>query len=113
MLRLAPAALLLMVAGCGGDPTQDALENAADQSDPAAAAVLENSADAGVDPQVALERAGDAQLKAPVPKSTLQAKPNLPTDSNRPSAGQPPEKIDVEAGAAENEHAGHDMGNSQ
>jgi hypothetical protein len=113
MFRSALAPALLLVAACGGDPQQDALSNAANQSDPAAADVLEGAAENGMDPQEALEQAGRAQVETNV-QSTVQARPNLPRDPNRPPAGQPPEKIDVvdnvqEANAAENEHAGHNM----
>ena len=123
MLRILPVPMLLLVAACSGeDSTAEQLENAAEQSDPAAAAVLNNTAEAlreqeGPAPpgtaQEALERAGQAQVQRDrETSSTLQAKPNLPRDQNRPPAGQAPEKIDV-SGNSQDEHAGHDMGNSQ
>jgi hypothetical protein len=122
MLRVLSIPLLLLLGACG-QSNEEALEEAAEQSDPAAARVLNQAAEAGVPPQEALEMAGEAQVERDVEtSSTLQAKPNLPKDPNRPDAGQPPEKIDVakkagaaeaDAAATEDEHAGHDMGNSQ
>ena len=117
MLRITPFALLLLVTACG-QSDEDRLQEAAEQSDPAAAQVLNQAAEQGMDPQEALERAGEAQVQRDVEvSSTLQAKPNLPQDPNRPPAGQPPEKIDVAEepaeAQAEDEHAGHDMDNSQ
>lgn len=131
MIRFIPFPMLLLATACGGgESTADRLEDAAEQSDPAAAQVLNNTAEAlreqeGPAPpgtaQEALERAGEAQAQRDVEtSSTLQAKPNLPQDPNRPTAGQPPKKIDVaegsqdeQAGNAADEHAGHDMGNHQ
>jgi hypothetical protein len=124
MLRSFPIPLLLLlVSACGGQSNEEALVEAAEQSDPAAAQVLNQAAEAGIAPQEALEQAGEAQVQRDVEtSSTLQAKPNLPQDPNRPKAGEPPVKVDVanKAGAAEqseaateDEHAGHDMGNSQ
>ena len=118
MIRFLPVPLLLLLGACGGESNEEALVEAAEQSDPAAARVLNQAAEAGVPPQEALEMAGEAQVERDVEtSSTLQAKPNLPTDPNRPEAGEPPEKIDVaKAGnepATEDEHAGHDMGNQQ
>lgn len=101
MLRAASAsALLLLATACGGPSDEQALQDAANQSDPAAAAVLNNAAENGMDPQEALARAGQAQVQGNAaeqgpPSGSLQAKPNLPQDPNRPSGGQPPEKVQV------------------
>ena len=87
--------LIAVIAACG-QSDEDALQDAANQSDPAAAAVLNQAAEEGVDPQAALEAAGQAQIANGAgdnPPESLQARPNLPQDPNRPSGGQPPEKI--------------------
>lgn len=113
MTRFIPFAAFLVLAGCGSseDPapaTPTNLEAAAAVSDPAAAAVLENAAEAGVNGQRALEAAGQAQLNRPDTvftagndqvianaDSTVQARPNTVSNPNRPSNGQPIEKVDV------------------
>ena len=99
--------LIVLTAACG-QSDEDVLQNAANQSDPAAAAVLNDAAEQGVEPQAALEAAGQAQIANGVedtPPASLQAKPNLPQDPNRPSGGEAPEKVST-ANQAE-EHAGH------
>jgi hypothetical protein len=96
MLRIIPASIFLLIGACGGQSDEEALRNAAEQSDPAAARVLNEAAEAGIPPQEALERAGEAQVRQDADhSSTIQARPNLPQDPNRPPAGQPPETIDV------------------
>lgn len=58
----APAAFLpmfLLLAACG-QSQEGQLEEAANQSDPAAAAVLNGAAENGMDPQQALQQAGEA-----------------------------------------------------
>ena len=82
---------LMLLAACGGQSNNDQLEQAAEQSDPAAAAVLENAAENGMDPQQALEQAGNAQ--AATSNVSAQARPNLPGNPNPQQAGQPPEKV--------------------
>lgn len=109
--KFAGASLLLILSACGGgDETAEQLEDAAGQSDPAAATVLNNTAEAlreqeGPAPpgaaQDALERAGEAQVQQNSQfSSTLRAEPNLPNDPNRPPADQPPEKMDVSRNAS-------------
>ena len=83
---------LMLLAACGGQSDNDRLEEAAEQSDPAAAAVLENAADNGMDPQQALQQAGNAQVSQSTDVSA-QARPNLPGSPNPAQAGQPPEKV--------------------
>ena len=101
MIRTAPLVLLAMLAACG-QSNEQALQDAANQSDPAAAAVLENAAEKGMDPQDALTAAGRAQVNGAgsetAPSGSLQAKPNLPQDPNRPAGGQAPEKISTAGG---------------
>ena len=115
MLRFAPTAALLLLAACGGRSEEDQLRDAANQSDPAAAAVLENAAENGMNAQAALEQAGEAQAAAgtadATPGQVPQARPNLPKSPNRPTGGQPPEKVAVPANETANthgnEHEGH------
>ena len=111
-LLLSPAVLLL--AACGqttGESAQEdpaeALRNAANQSDPAAAQVLNEQANqmeaAGSDnyaaAQQALQQAGQAQVAnaqaAPDrPQSgSVQARPNLPASPNRKDGTMPPDKM--------------------
>lgn len=75
ILALVPAALLAACGG-GGDAAADQLDNAAAQSDPAAAAVMANEADAlranGTDDvdaavQQAMDNAGAAQANGAAP----------------------------------------------
>ncbi|QIK79362.1 hypothetical protein G7077_11065 [Sphingomonas piscis] len=96
MTRAFPIAALLLLAACGKS-NEDQLKEAANQSDPAAAAVLENSAENGADPQQALEQAGNAQLAGNdvAVDSTVQARPNLPGSPNRKDGTQPPDKVNV------------------
>ncbi|MDQ3245923.1 MAG: hypothetical protein M3Q52_03335 [Pseudomonadota bacterium] len=100
-MRIIVAVPLLLLAACG-QSQEDQLEAAANQSDPAAAAVLENAADNGMNPQQALEAAGQAQVQGNVSTQTqsVQARPNLPQSPNRPEDGAPPEKVAVPTGAA-------------
>jgi hypothetical protein len=99
MRPILPLTAFLLLAACsGGQSSEEALDNAANQSDPAAAAVLENAAENGMNPQDALEQAGQAAAgntaNAP-PSGSVQARPNLPQDPNRPDGTRPPEKVVV------------------
>ena len=88
------------LAACGqseqsGEGGND-LQAAAEQSDPASAAILENAAENGTDPQVALEQAGNAaalEANAASDGITAQARPNLPQSPNRKDGTQPPDKV--------------------
>jgi hypothetical protein len=93
--------LLILAAACG-QSQESQLEAAANQSDPAAAAVLENAAENGMNPQEALEAAGNAQVSGNAAQQTqsVQARPNLPQSPNRPEGGSPPDKVAVPTGAA-------------
>ncbi|WP_205479139.1 hypothetical protein [Sphingomonas arenae] len=109
---LAPATLL--IAACGqttGESAQEdpaeALRNAANQSDPAAAQVLNDQANrmeaSGSDnyaaAQQALQQGGVAQVAndqatgTRPPSGTVQARPNLPGSPNRKDGTQPPDKM--------------------
>ena len=129
----APAALALLAAcnqgadtnGPVGEDPAAALDNAANQADPAAAAVMRNQADQirnGVatgnlaDPQGAvqnaMEQAGQAPAATPAnpsgagegatapgavpPSGSVQARPNLPTSRNRKDGTVPPDRIVVQ-----------------
>lgn len=102
MHRLLPIAAFAALAACGGQSNEEALKDAANQSDPAAAGVLENAAENGMNPQDALAAAGEAQAGTNdvEPNSTLQARPNLPQSPNRKDGTQPPDKVDVADQAA-------------
>jgi len=92
---------LLPLAGCGSssqNPRENAaeqLEQAAEQSDPAAAPVLENAADAvregQVSPQDALQQAGNAQ--AQTVQTPTSAPPSMQAQPNRTGQQTPPPKI--------------------
>jgi hypothetical protein len=106
-----PAAALLLLCACGAggqaDATADKLEEAAEQSDPAAAEVLETAADdiregnsaspasaPGSEAQQAMEAAGNAQeatLYQPQP-----APPSLQAEPNRGGQQTPPPKTKSE-----------------
>ena len=94
-LLIIPA--LLVLAACGrAEQSGNDLSAAAEQSDPAAAEVLENAAENGTDPQVALEQAGNAaaaDVNAASDGIVAQARPNLPGSPNRKDGTQPPDKI--------------------
>ena len=108
-----PAAAFLVLAACGGggqaENTADRLEDAAEQSDPAAAPVLENAADAvregNLNAQQALEQAGNAQ--AATVAGAEQAPPSMQAQPNRTGQQTPPAKVPTGPGA----NAGQD-GNS-
>lgn len=104
-------AALLVLSACGGggqaDATADKLEEAAEQSDPAAAQVLENAADEvrdqgaaapagqpGSAAQQAMEEAGNAQA-ATVP-GPQPAPPSLQAQPNRTGQQTPPPKTKAE-----------------
>ncbi|HEX9955143.1 MAG TPA: hypothetical protein VGB48_08020 [Allosphingosinicella sp.] len=124
MIRTASAfALAFALAACGGsseaDNTAAALEDAASQSTPEGAAVLENAADQireqnvtapiaepGSPGQQALQAAGNAQANAksaPAPQPSQGAKPHAPGDP------VPPPKVKAGAAGADAEtnHSGH------
>jgi Tfp pilus assembly protein PilP len=94
-LSLAIASLLLVTA-CG-QSNQEQLQEAANQSDPAAAAVLNGAAENGMDPQQALEQAGQAAAGNAAANGqdgvVEQARPNSAQNPNPAQPGQPPEKV--------------------
>jgi hypothetical protein len=98
LVLLASAALGL--SACGGSDTQNPagkeLEDAASQSDPAAAAVLNQAAEAGMNEQQALEMAGRAAASNAQAGGNsagpVQAVPNTVQTPNRPDGTRPPAK---------------------
>jgi hypothetical protein len=110
---LLPLAASLALAACGGggrsqsENQAEALEEAAEQSDPAAAQVLENAADevreGGANAQQALQQAGNAQA-ATVPQPR-QAPPAVQAKPNGTGQQTPPPK--VPAGQPASQHEGN------
>lgn len=98
LVLLTAAALALHA--CGGAETENPagkeLSDAANQSDPAAAAVLNRAAEMGMNEQQALELAGQAQVAnaqaAANSSGPVQAVPNTVQTPNRPDGTSPPAK---------------------
>jgi hypothetical protein len=84
----------LLMSACG-QSNEEQLSDAANQSDPAAAEVLNGAAENGMDPQQALQEAGNAAAMSNTDAAppSAQARPNTAEDPNRPQSGEPPEKI--------------------
>ena len=90
LLAFSAAAALAACSQTPAENTADQLENAAEQSDPAAAAVLENRAEQVLEQnstapaEGAMEAAGNAQIgagnAAPAAPQSKQAKPHAPGD---------------------------------
>jgi hypothetical protein len=78
-LVLLPA-FALSLAACGKSAEEAALENAAEQSTPEAAAVLENAAEEGANVQEAMQAAGNAQAGSHPAPISQGAKPHAPGD---------------------------------
>ncbi|URD59699.1 hypothetical protein M8312_07640 [Sphingomonas sp. KRR8] len=100
-MRLLPiAALAVSLAACSNsqNPAGKDLGDAANQSDPAAAAVLEQADKNGANEQAALQAAGNAaalndQAAAQrAQRGPVQAVPNTVQTPNRPDGTQPPKK---------------------
>lgn len=100
LILTASAALLAAACGSGSEnPAGKDLSEAANQSDPAAAAVLNRAEELGLNEQQALQMAGnaaaaaDAQGQAGAPPSgSVQAVPNTVQTPNRPDGSRPPAK---------------------
>ncbi|MFN3389635.1 MAG: hypothetical protein ACK40O_11960 [Allosphingosinicella sp.] len=124
MTRTAPfialAAAGLALASCGGESPNEnaaeALEEAAEQSTPAAADVLENAADglregdpdapASVD--AAMQAAGNAQAEAVRPPTAQKAPPQQQARPHGKGDPVPPTKVDADAAAGGEDHSGHE-----
>jgi hypothetical protein len=112
MNRIAIAlAATLGLAACGspsaGGNEAEALMNAAEQSTPEAAAVLENAAEQGANVQEAMQAAGNAQAEAKAPVAAppaQQAKPHAKGDP------VPPPKVKSGGEAQPAEHQGNHTG---
>jgi len=98
LLALAPAALLLAACGSSENPAGKDLSDAANQSDPAAAAVIDRAEQAGMNEQQALQMAGNAAAAndqaaaARAARGPVQAVPNTVQTPNRPDGTRPPAK---------------------
>jgi hypothetical protein len=86
-------AAVALVTACG-DSDNEQLQDAANQSDPAAAQVLNDAANAGVPPQEALEHAGQAAAttNTDIGPASAQARPNQANEPNPPQPGESVEK---------------------
>ncbi|MCH8614748.1 hypothetical protein LZ016_01320 [Sphingomonas sp. SM33] len=86
-------AATILLAACGKS-NEEQLQEAANQSDPASAEVLNNAAEAGTPPQEALQEAGNAaaMTNTDTTPPSAQARPNTPDQPNPPQSGQPIEK---------------------
>ena len=60
----------VLLAACAGRSNEEQLQEAANQSDPTAAEVLNNAAENGMDPQEALQEAGNAAAEADTSATT-------------------------------------------
>ncbi len=99
LLTLAPAALLLAACGSNSEnPAGKDLSEAANQSDPTAAAVINEAEQAGMNEQQALQAAGNAAAAndqaaaARAAQGPVQAVPNTVQTPNRPDGTRPPAK---------------------
>jgi Flp pilus assembly protein TadG len=89
-----------LLAACSNQSSnQEALQNAAEQSGPAAAQVLNGAAENGMNEQAALQEAGNAAASDNTTANTsnglVQARPNTTQNPNPSQAGQPPQKMVV------------------
>lgn len=117
---LLPLAASLALAACGdggqsrSENTAEALDAAAEQSDPAAAQVLQNAADAAregeANAQQALQQAGNAQ--AATVQRPQQAPPSVQALPNRAGQQTPPPKVaakvEPQQTPAAEDHSQHD-----
>ena len=105
------AALAIGLAACGqqgpAESKEELLEQAAEQSTPEAAAVLENAAEQGANVQEAMQAAGNAQVageaRTPAPP-VRQAKPHEKGDPVPPPTIKPGEDAE---GEEQGNHSGH------
>jgi hypothetical protein len=98
-MRLAILTATLLLLGCakGENANQQKLVEAANQSTPDAARILNGAAQNGMDKNQALNEAAAAQAQntsTNLPRR-LQARPNSAANPNPKRAGQPPDKVAV------------------
>ena len=84
----------MLLSACS-QSNEEQLREAAAQSDPAAAEVLNGAAENEMNPQDALQQAGNAAAasNADMVPPSAQARPNTAENPNPPRDGQAPEKI--------------------
>lgn len=92
-LSIAAAAGFMALAGCGGNEASETLEEAAEQSTPAAAAVLENRADAleGQDYNGSLS-APDSPVQDAMQDAGNASAPSEPQESVPPGTNAPAQR---------------------
>ena len=97
-ISIVPVALLLAACGSSQNPAGKDLSDAANQSDPTAAAVIQQAEQAGMNEQQALQAAGNAAAAndqaatARAGGGPVQAVPNTVQTPNRPDGTRPPAK---------------------
>jgi uncharacterized lipoprotein len=100
-MRTLLLASVIALSACGSNsenPAGKDLEDAAAQSDPEAAAVINQAIESGMNEQEALARAGQAATanaqtaEGRPPSGTVQAVPNTVQTPNRPDGTSPPAK---------------------
>lgn len=119
MNRIAIAlAATVSLAACGspsaGGNEAEALMNAAEQSTPEAAAILENGAQNGANVQETMQAAGNAQAEADAPaaatRPAVQAKPHAKGDPVPPpkvKASPAPKAAEEHPPEHQGNHSGH------
>lgn len=96
-MRIALAPLLLLAACSGHASSKDQLREAANQSTPEAAQVLNGAAENGTSPSDAMNEAARAQStnSSTTLPAREQARPNSAAHPNPTQSGKPPEKVSV------------------
>lgn len=99
-MRIILLTAFLLLAACSSQASkEDQLNAAANQSTPEAANVLAGAAANGMDVNDAMNAAADAQAAntSATAAPRMEARPNSARNPNPPAAGQPPEKVPVNA----------------
>ena len=93
-----PAAVVLLLAACSGQPSKEAqLNAAANELTPEAASVLEGAAANGMNQEAALNEAAQAQASngSTTAPPRNEARPNSAQIRNPPKAGEPVQEVPV------------------